>query len=112
MPGRESNRRLHGVDRFEHCLGVSHLAGSLFCFLLGPQGGSFELLPIGKMVRTIQQAQPELNISDKDVLCVEIAGLCHDLGRVGRFFFEKRERRREEKTRRRTILLCLCDVHD
>ena len=47
-------------NRFEHCIGVSHLAGQL--------------------VRAIRSGQPDLEITDKDVLCVEIAGLCHDLG--------------------------------
>ena len=34
----------------------------------------------GKLLRAIASAQPELNISEVDILCVEIAGLCHDLG--------------------------------
>lgn len=33
-----------------------------------------------RVVRTIKNNQPELDITDKDVLCVKIAGLCHDLG--------------------------------
>ncbi|XP_071785015.1 deoxynucleoside triphosphate triphosphohydrolase SAMHD1-like [Asterias amurensis] len=47
-------------NRFEHSLGVGHLARK-FCSKL-------------------QQTQPELGITDKDVLCVHVAGLCYDLG--------------------------------
>ena len=46
--------------RFDHSIGVSHLAK--------------------KFARKFQFSQPELNITDEDVLCVEIAGLIHDLG--------------------------------
>ena len=34
----------------------------------------------GQLVRHLRQNQPDLKISDNDVMCVEIAGLCHDLG--------------------------------
>lgn len=46
--------------RFEHSIGVSHLAG--------------------KMIKSIKNKQPELEIDDNDILKAEIAGLCHDLG--------------------------------
>ncbi|XP_006813924.1 deoxynucleoside triphosphate triphosphohydrolase SAMHD1-like, partial [Saccoglossus kowalevskii] len=47
-------------NRFEHSIGVCYLAGQL--------------------AKTLQTRQPDLPISDVDVLCVQIAGLCHDLG--------------------------------
>ncbi|XP_059411052.1 deoxynucleoside triphosphate triphosphohydrolase SAMHD1-like [Carassius carassius] len=46
--------------RFEHSLGVAHLAGCL--------------------LKTLHENQPELNIKKKDFLCVQIAALCHDMG--------------------------------
>lgn len=47
-------------SRFEHCLGVAYLAET--------------------MVESIRAHQPWLAITSLDVLCIKIAGLCHDLG--------------------------------
>ncbi|KAM6981977.1 deoxynucleoside triphosphate triphosphohydrolase SAMHD1-like [Tautogolabrus adspersus] len=47
-------------NRFEHSIGVGYLAGEL-----------------AKALRT---RQPKLDITDRDILCVQVAGLCHDLG--------------------------------
>ncbi|XP_068216450.1 deoxynucleoside triphosphate triphosphohydrolase SAMHD1-like [Palaemon carinicauda] len=47
-------------NRFEHSIGVCHIAGQL--------------------ARALQSRQPELKISNEDVLSVQLAGLCHDLG--------------------------------
>jgi deoxynucleoside triphosphate triphosphohydrolase SAMHD1 len=46
--------------RFEHSIGVSYLAE--------------------KFAKHLQDSQPELGITKSDILCVNIAGLCHDLG--------------------------------
>ncbi|CAF0807312.1 unnamed protein product [Brachionus calyciflorus] len=46
--------------RFEHSIGTSYLAR--------------------QFIEHLQKNQPELNITRKEALCVEIAGLCHDLG--------------------------------
>lgn len=34
----------------------------------------------GELLSHLRQRQPYLNITDKDVLCVQMAALCHDLG--------------------------------
>ena len=49
-------------NRFEHSIGVMHLAG--------------------KLVRGVLDRQPHLKfrVSDIDILCIQLAGLCHDLG--------------------------------
>ncbi|XP_023186967.1 deoxynucleoside triphosphate triphosphohydrolase SAMHD1-like isoform X2 [Xiphophorus maculatus] len=47
-------------NRFEHSIGVAHLAGEL--------------------LQTLKEKQPGLGIDKRDILCVQIAGLCHDLG--------------------------------
>lgn len=47
-------------NRFEHSIGTAHLGG--------------------KLASRLREIQPELGITDADVLCVQLAGLCHDLG--------------------------------
>ena len=47
-------------NRFEHSIGTAHLGG--------------------KLASRLREIQPELGITDVDVLCVQLAGLCHDLG--------------------------------
>merc|ERR1711871_1151187 len=47
-------------NRFEHSLGVAHLART--------------------WTEHFQRSQPELGIDDADILCVTLAGLLHDLG--------------------------------
>jgi HD superfamily phosphohydrolase len=47
-------------NRFEHSIGVCHLAGL--------------------WVEMLQRTQPALNLMDNDIKCVRLAGLCHDLG--------------------------------
>ena len=58
-------------------LWAQHSVSMRTCVL--PTGCSVAYLA-GELVETLQKKQPELEITDKDVLCVKIAGLCHDLG--------------------------------
>ena len=53
FPGASSHR-------FEHSIGVSHLAR--------------------EFATNLRIKQPGLGITDADILCVEIAGLVHDIG--------------------------------
>ena len=52
---------------------------TLVCSYMYGYGYSVGFLA-GELVETLKRKQPELDITDKDVLCVKIAGLCHDLG--------------------------------
>ncbi|XP_039460174.1 deoxynucleoside triphosphate triphosphohydrolase SAMHD1-like [Oreochromis aureus] len=56
-------------NRFEHSVGVGHLAGELVKALRAKQLEELE-----------QEPSMDSLINDRDVLCVQIAGLCHDLG--------------------------------
>ena len=47
-------------NRFEHSIGTCHLAGLL--------------------IKQLRTNQPELNISDKDIILIMLAGLLHDIG--------------------------------
>uniref|UniRef100_A0A667ZLH5 HD domain-containing protein n=1 Tax=Myripristis murdjan TaxID=586833 RepID=A0A667ZLH5_9TELE len=47
-------------NRFEHSIGVAYLAG--------------------QFLQALRDRQPDLDITQRDILCVQIAGLCHDLG--------------------------------
>ncbi|KAK0062604.1 deoxynucleoside triphosphate triphosphohydrolase SAMHD1 [Biomphalaria pfeifferi] len=61
--------------RFEHALGTYHLAGKFL--------RSLKEYPILKEVSKKMETSNEdesSHISETDILCVEIAGLCHDLG--------------------------------
>lgn len=47
-------------NRFEHCIGVSHLAG--------------------KMLEGLKARQPDLDIRERDIFLTRVGGLLHDLG--------------------------------
>ncbi|XP_060912854.1 deoxynucleoside triphosphate triphosphohydrolase SAMHD1-like [Labrus mixtus] len=72
-------------NRFEHSIGVGYLAG--------------------KLAEALRSRQ-KLKITDRDVLCVQIAGLCHDLGHgpfshlYDEMFLPKALEKKEEEMRR------------
>lgn len=88
--------------RFEHSIGTSHLVRFYFsrpaCASWAPSQSPALALPshgflllasllprlllsqAGIMMRNLQARQPELEISERDVVLVKLAALCHDLG--------------------------------
>ncbi|XP_073697908.1 deoxynucleoside triphosphate triphosphohydrolase SAMHD1-like [Garra rufa] len=84
-------------NRFEHSLGVAYLAGCL--------------------VKTLDENQPELHITKQDILCVQIAGLCHDLGHGpvshvfdGMFIPKAKEMKRKCKYHEQMSVLMFQDI--
>jgi HD superfamily phosphohydrolase len=64
-------------NRFEHCLGLQLMA-PVYSPHLTSSLGVAHLARL--MAEHLQKSQPELGITPRDVQCVQLAGLCHDLG--------------------------------
>lgn len=64
-------------NRFEHCLGLQ-LMTPVYSSHLTSCPGVAHLARL--MAEHLQKSQPELDITPRDVQCVQLAGLCHDLG--------------------------------
>ena len=71
--------------RFEHSIGwADSILGdlcSMLHFWLSMVSWSCSVAHLaGKFLSHLLENQPELPITKRDILCVELAGLCHDLG--------------------------------
>lgn len=71
-PGASHNRFEHSIGYVE--LTYTRIYGILFSFSLSV------CYLAGVFVESIRDNQPELGIDERDVLCVKIAALCHDMG--------------------------------
>lgn len=66
-------------SRFEHSMGVAYLGTHIASWYFRGHSVAFwiyllksKITTAGKFLKTIRSKQPELDISDKDVLCVEV----------------------------------------
>ena len=70
-------------NRFEHCIGYVAVSSSHDHHVtLYPWNQPSVSFLAGKLIEALQQKTPHdvVQITDVDVLCVKVAGLCHDLG--------------------------------
>lgn len=65
-----------------HIIDLNTLLGELNCIKVdGMVSASYRVSYLaGEFVESLKSNQSNLNITKQDVLCVQIAGMCHDLG--------------------------------
>lgn len=55
-----NNKQVKNLNRYDHCIGTYYLTN--------------------KVITHLKESQPELDITDRQVLCVSVAALTHDIG--------------------------------
>lgn len=65
-------------NRFEHGIGMLSYVCTGCCCDTHPPSGVAHLAQT--LIKKLQEKQPELLITQEDIDCVTVAGLCHDLG--------------------------------
>lgn len=76
--------RLLDTPEFQRLRNIKQLGGTSLVYQTASHSRLEHSLGVGWLAaewgRILQASQPELKISDKLILCLELAGLCHDLG--------------------------------
>jgi len=68
-------------NRFEHCLGTVYFIPLVTRVDEGPTYIPTGVGHLARLMMThLRDSQPQLGILEQDIKCVELAGLCHDLG--------------------------------
>ncbi|VDI15160.1 Hypothetical predicted protein [Mytilus galloprovincialis] len=67
-------------NRFEHSIGTCFLAGQMACQLQKRLDRDIEMLGKDKNTKKYAIKLKEAKMTEDDKLCIEIAGLCHDIG--------------------------------